>query len=184
MGLRQAFETLLRMEKKDRPAAEDPVSLVLLMFEPHFPTLERLRLVAGRAFGRTFSGERTSRHSVYQRGVIFTIANVGEHTLSFLFQTRPYRDDSEDAREFEKSLSRADQRKAWTEHNAFIAIDYVKGSVDVDSKYVVLAKLCAELYDDNCMAIYLPGVNALVPGNAFARQQLNKMIAYRDVDVM
>jgi hypothetical protein len=145
--------------------------------------LERLRERAEKAFGRSFSGDRTARHSVYVRGLLFTLANVGEHKLSFLLMTRPYFDDSENACGFEKALKRADQREAWAQHKAYMAIDYVQGDADTDSKYVVLARLCAQLYDENCIALYLPADSALVPGGNAARRQLNKIIAYRDVDV-
>jgi hypothetical protein len=64
-----------------------------------------------------------------------------------------------------------------------MAVDYAKGEVDTDSKYVVLSKLCSRLYDANCTAIYLPGEHTLVPGEQHARAQLQKIIAYRDVDV-
>jgi hypothetical protein len=157
--------------------------MVLLLREPTFPTLERLRELAEKAFGRPFSGDPTARHSVYIRGVLFTLANVGEHKLSFLFMTKPYVDDSESARKFEKSLKRADQRQAWTEHKAYMAIDYAKGDADTDSQSVVLAQLCAQLYDENCVALYLPAEGALVPGSNAPSRQLDKIIAYRKVDV-
>jgi hypothetical protein len=186
MGLKQAFESLLLMGRSSPSESEGPVSIILLLREPLFPTLEQLREAAGRAFGTNFSGERNARHSVYQRGVIFTVANVGAHTLSFLFQTRPYFSyDPQHTRDFEKSLRSAEQRQAFAEHAAYTAIDYVKGEVDIDSKYVVLAKLCAELYNLNCTALYLPFTDrgVLVPGDLAARRQLNKIIAYRDVNV-
>ena len=183
MSLKEAFERILRMGEAGQASEEGPDSIVLLLKEPHFPNLERLRLVAGRAFGTSFSGDRAARHSVYQRGVIFTLANVGVHTLSFLFYTKPYfSDEPEHARAFERSLRRDDQRQAWAEHNAYMAVDYVKGDVDRDSKYVVLALLCAELFDENCMAIYLPKQSSLVPGKDSALGQLNKIIAYKKVN--
>jgi hypothetical protein len=92
-------------------------------------------------------------------------------------------DDSEEGRKFERTLPLATQRQAWTEQKGFIAIDYVKGDVDTGSKYVVLARLSAELYDANCVGLYLPRENTLVPGEGAARDQLNKIIAYQEVDV-
>jgi hypothetical protein len=184
MGLKQTFESLLRMGKVSPSGSEGPVSIVLLLREPRFPTLELLREGAGRAFGTGFTDDRTARHSVYQRGALFTLANVGEHTLSFLFMTRPYLgDDPEHARRFEKSLRRDDQRQAWAAHTSYMAIDYVKGGIDNESKYAVLAKLGSELYDNNCEALYLPKERALIPGDTAARNQLNKIIASRNVNV-
>jgi hypothetical protein len=183
MGLKSAFARLLRMGEPGPETDEGPISIVLLLREPTFPTLERLQELGEKAFGRPFSGDRTARHSVYVRGVLFTLANVGEHKLSFLFMTKPYADDSESARRYGKSLKRSDQRQAWSKHKAYIAIDYVQGRLDNDLKYVVLARLCAQIYDENCVALYLPAESALVPGGNAARKQLDKIIAYRNVDV-
>ena len=184
MGLKQAFKSLLRMAEPRLPQSEDPVSIVLLLREPRFPTLEQLREAAGRAFEVTFTDAQNARHSVYQRGAIFTLANIGAHTLSFLFQTRPYfGNEPQHNREFENSLRRDDQRQALAQHAAYMAIDYVKGNFDIDSRYVVLSKLCAKLYDANCVAIYLPAEHSLVPGREHAFAQLKKIIAYRKVDV-
>ena len=180
MSLKEAFEALLRMGKSTGPPAGDPVSVVLLLREPRFPSLEQLRDAASKAFGVSFSSDRAARHSVYVRGAIFTLANVGAHTLSFLFYTKPYGEESPD---FGKSMPLETQRRAWAEHKAWIAIDYARGSVDIHSKYVVLARLCTHLYDDNCVGLYLPRENTFVPGQKDAHRQLAKIVAYRDVVV-
>jgi hypothetical protein len=180
MGLKEAFESLLRMGKSTGTPADTPVSMVLLLKEPRFPSLETLREAAAKAFGVSFQATPTARHSVYVQGTIFTMANVGPHTLSFLFYTKPY---GEQSPEFGNSMPLESQRKAWAEHKAWMAIDYARGRVDIDSKYVVLARLCTHLYDDNCVGLYLPRENAFVPGRAGAGRQLAKIVAYRDVVV-
>jgi hypothetical protein len=179
MGLKEAFNTLMQMGKPGRKPGPHPVSTVLLLREQRFPTLEQLRQAAARAFRQSFSDDKNSRHCVYQQ-VLFTLARVGPHTLSFFFYTKPY---GEDNPQFRKTLPLPSQRQAWAEHTSWIAVDYAKGDVDIDSKYVVLAKLCAELYDANCVGLYLPKERAFVPGEAAARLQLDKIIAHRDVDV-
>lgn len=179
MGLRQALESLFEMGKPGRKLGKAPVSMVLLLREQLFPTLEQLRDAAKKAFGRDFSGEKSSRHCVYQQ-VLFTLARIGPHALSFLYYTKPY---GENSAGFGTTLRLASQREAWAKHVAWIAVDYVKGDVDIDSQYALLAKLCAELYDANCLGLYLPRENAFIPGEENARAQLSKIIAYRDVDV-
>jgi len=183
MGIKEAFKSLLRMGKTGHAPAEDPISIVLLLSESHSRSLEQLREAAGRAFGISFSGDRAARHSVYVRGIIFTLANVGPHKLSFLRMTKPYGAGSAEFQAFEKALPLDSQRRAWSEHQAYMAIDYVEGNVDLDSKYVVLAKLCAELCDSNCLGIYLPRENTLVPGLEAARAQLNKIMSYKNVKI-
>jgi len=126
-----------------------------------------------------FSDDKSSRHCVY-RDAIFTLARIGPHTLSFLNHKQPYGDNFP---EFGRKLPRLDQREAWAKHTAWIAVDYVKGEADIDSKYGVLARLCAELYDANCLGLYLPMENAFLPGDMNARRQLQRIIAVRDVEI-
>lgn len=125
--LKEAVESLLHMGKSKPPQGEDPISLVLLLQQPRFPSLDQLREAAARAFGVTFASDRNSRHSVYQRGVIFTLANVGSHTLSFLSYTQPYC-----GQELAGAMQRTDQRNAWNQHTAWIAVDYAKGEVNLN----------------------------------------------------
>jgi hypothetical protein len=179
MGLKEAFESLLQMGKPSRKIGDTPVSIVLFLREQHFPTLEQLRLAAERAFRRSFSGDKKSQYCVYQQ-VLFTLARIGPHTLSFLCYTKPYGADDP---EFGIVLPLASQRRAWAEHTSWIALDYVKGDAAIDSQYVVLARLCAELCDVNCIGLYLPREKTFVPGEESVRGQLSKIIAHRDVNV-
>ncbi len=177
MGLRAALESILRFGKASRTSSDDPVSLVLMLKEERSPNLENLCQAGARAFGTNFSVGKGSRHCVYQN-VLFTLMNVGPHTLSFLFYTKPY-----GGQELAGAMRRPDQQKAWTEHTAWIAVDYAKGEVDLGSKYVVLAMLCAELCDTNCLGLYIPGEKTFVPGEESVRRQLAKIIASRPVNV-
>jgi hypothetical protein len=181
MGLRQALKTLLKMGAPSRKFDGGPVSMVLLLRDPRFPELPTVREAAQRGFGVKFTGDRNSRYCIYQQ-LMFTVGRVGPHALSFFFQTRPYGDDDAAFGRFVEKLN-PEQRAAWNEHKAFMAVDYVKGPADIGSKYVVLARLCAELYEQNCTALYIPGVNSLVPGEKNARSQLSRIIADHEVDV-
>jgi hypothetical protein len=177
MGLKEALESILQFGKPQHGSSDGPTSLVLMLKQPRFPTLEQLRVAGEHAFGTEFSTGKGGRHCVYQQ-VLFTLMNVGAHTLSFLFYTQPY-----GGPESAKAMRRLDQRKAWEEHTAWIAVDYAKGDVDLDSKYVVLAMLCTELYDSNCLGLYIPGERVFVPGEEFARRQLARIISSRSVKV-
>jgi hypothetical protein len=137
MGLKEALESILNFGKGGRGPSEPPASMVLLLREERFPRLEQLRQVAERAFGTPFSLDKASRHSVYLQ-VLFTLMRVGPHTISFMFYTKPY---GEDSPELGKSWRLPSQRRAWTEHTAWIAIDYVKGEIDFESRYALLANV-------------------------------------------
>lgn len=137
MGLKKAFESLLRMENIQASAGRRSSLDRVAVQEPHFPTLDKLREAAGKAFGTSFTNDPKARHSLYQRGVILTLANVGAHRLSFLFVMKPYFSDQLDrGQAFEKSLLRDDQQQAWAQHTAYMAIDYVKRQAEIQSRYL------------------------------------------------
>jgi hypothetical protein len=79
-NLKKAFESILRWGEAPDQDGENPVSMVLLLREPRFSTLDQLRSAAERAFGTSFSGDKESRHYVVQV-VLFTIMKLA-HTRS------------------------------------------------------------------------------------------------------
>jgi hypothetical protein len=179
MGLKEALEGILNLGKSGRRPSQPPASVVLLLREQRFPNLEELRQAAEKAFGVTFSLEKSSRHSVYVQ-VLFTLMNIGRHTVSFMFYTKPYGDDSQ---KLGQAWRLPSQRSAWAAHTAWIAVDYVKGGIDFESRYALLARLCRELYDANCSGVYLPREKAFVPDEVPAREMLDRAIASRQIDV-
>jgi hypothetical protein len=155
--------------------------MVLLLRESRFPTLDQLRSAAEKAFGTSFAGGEDSQHCVIQ-AVIFTLMKAGPHTLSFLNYTKPY-GEGEFSQEFGRSMPKASQRKAWAEHTLWIAVDYVKGSSDLELEYAVLAKLCTEMLDDNCVGLYVPQKQLFIPNGGFLREELRQLAANRSLDV-
>lgn len=180
MGLKEAFEAILNLGKsRHEQSGPPPASMVLLLREKRFPKLEQLRLAGKKAYGVDFSLDKNSRHCVYVK-VLFTLMKAGSHTISFMFYGKPYGDDFP---ELGKAWQLPDQRRAWAEHSAFMAVDYAKGGADFESRYALLAKLCRELYDANCVGIYLPRERAFVPGERSVWEMSHRMITERDVDV-
>jgi len=158
LNWKNAFEAILRFGNAPDESAALPVSMVLLHRKSRFFSLDELRSAAERAFGAPYGGGKESRYCVFQAG-FFTLMNAGSHTLSFMNYTKPY-GEGEFSEEFGKSLPNARQRQAWAEHTGWwTAVDYVKGGVDRELKYCILAKLCAEMLDANCMGVYVPGKN-------------------------
>jgi|HubBroStandDraft_6_1064221.scaffolds.fasta_scaffold426218_3 hypothetical protein len=180
MNLKKAFETLLRYVKAPERDGDLPVSMVLLLRESNFPTLDQLRLAAEKAFDTSFvEGDQGARHYVVRVSHL-TVMKAGPHTLSFLNQTRPYGDDPQ---EFERSWPKVSQREAWAKHTAWTAVDYVKGGVDLKLEYAVLARLCAELLDVNCAGLYVPGKQTFTPNDGSLREELQRMAASRPLGV-
>jgi hypothetical protein len=71
----------------------------------------------------------------------------------------------------------------WAEHRAWTAVDYVKGGVDLDLEYAVLATLCAEMLDVNCVGLYVPREQSLIPSDGSLRGDLQRMAASRHLGV-
>jgi hypothetical protein len=172
LNLRAAFESILRWGENAAKGPR-PVSMVLLLREPKFPTLDQLRLAAERAYGLSFAGGKESRHCVFQ-SVLFTLMRVGPHTLSFLNYTKPY-GEGQFPNNFLKSIPKASQRQAWVEHAAWTAVDYAKGVVDPELEYAVLAPLCAEMIDANCTGLYVPREQSLFPNDGLLRSELEQI---------
>ena len=179
LNLKKAFESILRWGEVPDKNSDDPVSMALLLRQPRFSTLDQLRSAAERAFGTFFSGDKESRHYVVQV-VLFTIMKAGPHSLSFLNYTKPYGDDPDN---FGRSLPKASQRQAWAEHTASTAVDYVKGSADLELEYAVLAKFCAEMLDVNCLGLYVPGKRTFIPNDGWLREYLKSVAESRPLDV-
>jgi hypothetical protein len=177
MNLKQAFGAILRFGKSPDLEGDLPVSMVLLLRESRFPTRDQLRSAAGRAFGTSFAGGQESQHCVVQE-TLFTLMKTGPHTLSFLNYTKVYGDPN-----FGRSLPKASQQQAWAEHTAWIAVDYVKGGVDVLLEYGVLAKLCAEMLDANCVGLYMPREGVFIPNDGSLGMELQRIAASRHLSV-
>lgn len=173
MHLKRAFETLLRFLKASDKDGDLPVSMVLLLRESIFPTLDQLRLAGEKAFGMPFTDDKESRHYIVQVARL-TVMKAGSHTLSFLNQRKPYGDNPQ---EFERAWPRANQREAWAKHKAWTAVDYVKGGVDLKVEYAVLAKLCSEMLDVNCVGVYVPGEQTFFPNDGSLREELQRRTA-------
>ena len=171
LNFKKAFGAILRL---GRPVEHDdaPVSMVLLLREPRFLTLDQLRSAGERAFGTPFSGGKESQHFVMQ-AALFTLMKVGPHALSFLNYTKPY-GALDFPPEFAMSFPKANQREAWIAHRAWKAVDYVKGGKDLKVEYGVLATLCAEMIDTNCLALYEPRDQTLIPNDGSLQQGLKR----------
>jgi hypothetical protein len=177
LNLRAALDTLRRsLASPNQEKSENlPVSMVLLLRESRFLTLEQLRSAAERAFGVPFSGDLSAPHCVFQK-VLFTLMKAGPHTLSFVNYRKPYGDQSD---EFGRAMPMASQRQAWAEHTAWTAVDYAKGEIDLELEYAVLAGLCAAMVDRNCVGVYVPRERMVIPNDGSLLPELYRIASLR-----
>jgi len=175
LNLRAALDTLRRSLASPGESESEslPVSMVLLLRESRFLSLEQLRSAGERAFGVPFSGDMSAPHCVFQK-VLFTLMKAGPHTLSFLNYTKPYGDH-----EFGRAMPMASQRQAWSVHRAWTAIDYAIGGIDLELEYAVLAGLCAEMLDGNCVGVYVPRERMFIPNDGSLLPELHRIESLR-----
>jgi len=170
INLRAAFQNLGRsLGKSNEANSREDVntgskSMVLLLRQPSFLTLERLREAGSQVFGAPFSDDQRDTHCVVQRAMITSMV-AEPHKISFLHYSRPYGDSPEHSREFGRAMATESQRQAWAEHNAWTAVVYVAGIVEFDLAHALLARLCAQVVDDNCAGVYMPGGRVFIPND-------------------
>jgi len=71
-------------------------------------------------------------------------------------------------------------RRAWIEHAAWAAVDYMNHDVDVDLAYCVLAKLVSEMLDENCTGVYMPRERSMVPNDESLYSELQRIASSRE----
>lgn len=163
-----------------RVGKDEPLSMVLLLRQPHFFGKEELRLAAERAWHTSFAGGKDSMHAMAQSGNA-TLLKAGPHLLNFFYYPQPYIDNP---RATITWLPHVSQQTAWANHSACIGIDYLNPDTDVEMGYCVLAKLVAELIDENCTAVYVPRESSLIPNDSSLHLELHKMASTRDSGVV
>jgi hypothetical protein len=164
-----------------RAGTDEPLSIVLLLRRPHFFRVGELQTAAEKAWGISVPSGDGSMHSVVQKGTT-TLMKFGPHLLSLFHYPKPYVDNPQENISW---LPQESQREAWAEHAACVGVDYVKGDGDTDSElaYCVLAKLVAEMLDENCAGIYVPRENSLIPNNESLYMDLQKMASARNTGI-
>jgi hypothetical protein len=150
------FEQPLSNSRDAQPA----ISMVLLLRRPHRFTEAELRAAAEKAWGISFGNESDQAYFVStagDRGLIY----AGSHLLTILSSDKPYFQISPTERA--KTLPHQGQRKAWSEHHAWTSVDYSKSRGEIDKEYGIVAKLTAEMLDENCLGIYVPQQLSFIP---------------------
>ena len=165
---------------RQQPSDQEPLSMVLLLRTPHFFRDTELRTAAEKAWGVSFSGGEGSMHCVVQKGTT-TLMKAGPHLLSFFHYPKPY---VENPKENTDWLPKANQRRAWTEHAACVGVDYVNRDTDAELAYCVLAKLIAEMLDENCAGIYVPRENSLIPNDQSLYPELQRIASARTTGIV
>ncbi|HKQ86871.1 MAG TPA: hypothetical protein VJS43_08885, partial [Candidatus Acidoferrales bacterium] len=163
----------------DRNDEEPIISMVLLLRVPHYFTKEELQHAAERAWRIAFGNGDNGTPCVLQRGNR-TVMRVGTHVLTFAFAAQPYLGDPG---ETSKSFGQGALRTAWAAHRGWAAVDYFRGGKDKALEYAVLAKIVAEMLDENCTGIFLPAENQFTLNDRMLYGALQEVAAARDAEI-
>ncbi len=179
MNLKSIAQRLIPL-RWQRVGKNEPLSMVLLLRNPHFFGADEVRLAAERAWHVSFAGGKGSMHAVAQSGDAMLL-KAGPHLLNFFNYPKPYIDDPKSNLTWLPELS---QQRAWSEHVACVGVDYLNSETDVELGYCILAKLISELINENCTALFVPRENTLIPHDGSLYLELHKMASSRDSGVV
>jgi hypothetical protein len=151
-----------------------PLSMILLLHQPHTFSDEDIRCAAERAWGLSFSGvEGSTRRVMKTDDAVFLQA--GPHRLSFVNDPTPYEEKPEQDLGWLPKLS---QQRAWAEHTACLWAYYSTTGTDLQLAHSILAKILQQLLDENCAGVYVPSESSLIPAEE-ASVGLQEIAAHR-----
>ena len=159
-----------------RARGKDPdfVAIVILLRKLSHPvTEERLKGAAGRAWNVDWNDPSQKAHVIAKKNVTFV--TIEGHMLNVVSAARPYIKQREEIARDEPNPS---VRETILNHNGWLSVDYVAGSKPKAStmveRYRWVAKLAAELVDEECLGICIPEEEVIVPASAELRNSLRE----------
>jgi hypothetical protein len=151
-----------------------PVSLVMLLRQPHCFSEGELRKAAEKAWGVSFEG-KTPAHYFVRQSMDAALVHVRPHLISILSSDKPYFD--RDPKAYAATLPRPAQQRAWTQHLAWTSIDSTRGGTNKALQYCVVAKLAAEMLDSNCTGVYVPSESSFISNDSSLYEELRRIAA-------
>lgn len=176
MSLRNLFsDSIVKKLRARLGRTPQPVSMVLLLRRSISLSKVKLSAVVEKAWNISLA-DTDSDNFVTQsgdKGLIY----IKPHFIGLLNSPKPYL--NVDPNKHARTLPQPSQQEAWREHHAWISLDYLKGNIDPELEYSVLARLASGMLDDNCAGLYIPQENSFIPHNAFLLNTLEQLAATR-----
>jgi hypothetical protein len=176
MRLAQRVRRLLMKLKGKDP---DFISVVLFLREPRVPSQGVLEQVLERAWP-TEAQQKDSDKFVVMNGPLILVKAQG-NLFTIASGSRPYIQDPE---VFAKRIKDLRVREAVLQHKAWISVGNLAGSrpieADMDRQYAQAAKLAAELVNEDCLGICLPGEEVIVASSLGVMEGLRNFRSVRE----
>ncbi len=161
---------LWRRNRKRASAEDRPASIVILLQKPRPLNAQILAQLMTKVMGqdvRAVVGD-DPRDNPNEPVGKWWVTGASPHFLAYLHPTsfiihnfaRPYWDDPAEASE---SIQELRLRKAVKDHTAWISMDVLKNEGATPAAYRVVARVMANFAGPDCLALYHPPLNRLVP---------------------
>lgn len=152
--IRKAIRFLGHIVSGSSPEEDAYPSVVLLLESPRDLTKETALRLAERAWG---GAEGVSITGAARRGA--WIIEASDVLFGLRSGVSRYR--------AETGKANATRQRAWLEHKAWLAVDYAEGRNTPESEwpacYKLLFLMVHQLWDENCLGLYLPAQGVTVP---------------------
>ncbi|HEX5219092.1 MAG TPA: DUF2314 domain-containing protein [Verrucomicrobiae bacterium] len=165
-------ETAEAAEAGDKP--KSMISLVLLLREPRYLEARILAPIVSSAWGQEFSGDDTEEDStrfVVGESPMFAVQSPEGFFVIHNFPSQYFEDTAKAA----DDLQELRMQVAVRNHQAWMAVDLIQPhdpSATPESFYPQIARLVAELADENVLALYHPDSGKLTVWNEALTEKL------------
>lgn len=150
---------------------------VLLLREPTELPLPVVQLAAERALNIQFDGRGGGGNHVMRMGLI-AVVQLGPEMLQVFNSSKPYGKEPTSKRMPGLSVG-----PAWAGHKAFMCLDNLTGGGMDAARFRRLGRVAAELLNTNCIAMFLPHLNAVVLNRDGLAQRLREFDSWDELRV-
>jgi hypothetical protein len=158
-----------------RRKAPPRACFVFLLREPSELPLPVVQLAATRAWNIEFDGRGTGGNHVMRMGVV-AIIQLGPEMLHVLTSPKPY------GKEFSsRRMPKLPSGPAWAHHRGFLCFDNLTAGSMHSARFQQLGKLAAELLNANCIAVFFPHLNVVIPHSAALPTRFKKFNTWDDL---
>ena len=161
-----------RTSNPEQQEQEMPYSVVLLL-RSYLPLSEHeLQLAAEQGWAMSFDGIRDPMYFVSVAGT-HGFVKAGRYVIKLLSISQPYLGNVD---EIAEQLPRQEQRSAWRDHRAWLALDFWNPGMAKTDAYEVLARLSIPLLSDQCCGVFLPKEEIFMPNDGTAQEGLQLLL--------
>ena len=166
------WHSIKRLWARNDNEPDMPFSIVLLLRDSVKLSGSDIQTAAEQGWGKSFDGQQDPMYFVVEKGTVLML-KAGQHIVQILQASGAYLDDLQGVA---KQLPQEEQRRAWLQHSAWIALDYWNQDRPKTDAYETLSRLAWKLADSNCVGIYLPRDSVFMPNDGTAEEGLQLLV--------